>query len=482
MDAVKKPTENNTRRHSLDSSRYRIGLGFHPPSEIEPLPPAPSEQGHNERNEAAKGSIEKAADDAQSDDIDPQLLRLLESTRFSDGADEGQPSSPSNLLNLEHWSDLTQKTASDPLSELPGTEDSMKHTYELILNAMEYDVKIVDIQQVQFTELIGSGANMNVYKGIVNGSVVAIKRVRPFYSTSNTLRKAETTLPTLDMEIRVMSDLFLQDHENIAKLRALSWEISRDGELVPILIMDLAEPTCPSLYDLMQNLEKWDYGRKAYLISDIISGLNAIHAENIVHGDLKPENLLCFRRRPGGVIDQTMPLMLKLTDFGFSEDIHPDNQSHANTAAGGTEYWNAPECMPEAPYEMQPFARKTQRDLYSCGLVLWYILDSNLPLGPASGPEWESNRISIRADKISGAVYSRYTAWFPENMRRIWNPDAQADVDQFKAELEEELPFHYFSQNMMIRKIKSDPLFAEQVMFDELLFRGEGKVRISRSQ
>jgi hypothetical protein len=66
-------------------------------------------------------------------------------------------------------------------------------------------------------------------------------------------------------------------------------------------------------------------------------------------------------------------------------------------------------------------------------------------------------------------------------MRRIWNPDAQADVDRFKVELEEELPFHYFSQKMMIRKIKSDAVFAEQVMFDELLFRGEGKVHFCQS-
>jgi hypothetical protein len=34
---------------------------------------------------------------------------------------------------------------------------------------------------------------------------------------------------------------------------------------------------------------------------------------------------------------------------------------------------------------------------------------------------------------------------------------------------------------MMIRKIKSDAVFAEQVMFDELLFRGEGKVHFSQS-
>lgn len=466
----------NTRRHSLDSSRRRLGLGFHPPSEIQDLPHSPSTKDQNERNEEDKIPQGTPTDDAQRDEIDPQLLRLLKSTGFSDGADEGLPSSTSNLLNLEHWSDLTQQNTSDPLSEMPVTDSPMKHTYELIINAMEYDVKIVDIQQVQFTELIGSGANMNVYKGTFNGAVVAIKRVRPFHSTSHTLRKPENTLPTVDMEIRVMSDLFLQNHENIAKLLSLSWEISRDGELVPLLIMDLAEPSCPSLYDLMQDLEKWDYCRKAYLISDIVCGLNAIHAENIVHGDLKPENLLCFRRRPGGVIDQTMPLMLKLTDFGFSEDIHPDTQSGANVAAGGTEYWNAPECMPEAPEEMQPFARKKQRDLYSCGLVLWYILDSKLPLGPASGPEWEANRLSVRADKISGAVHSRYKTWFPENMRRIWSPGAQADVDKFKEELAEDLPFYQFSQNMMIQKIRSDPLFAEQVMFDELLFRGEGKV------
>jgi hypothetical protein len=176
MDTAKASTGDNTRRHSLDSSRHRLGLGFHPPSEIQELPHALSGTGHNERNED-KIPEQLATEDAESDDIDPQLLRLLESTGFSDRADEELPSSTSNLLNLEHWSDLTQRSTSGPLSELPGTESPIKHTCELILNATEYDVKIVDIQQVQFTELIGSGANTNVHKGTVSGSVVAIKRV-----------------------------------------------------------------------------------------------------------------------------------------------------------------------------------------------------------------------------------------------------------------------------------------------------------------
>jgi hypothetical protein len=177
MDTAKASTGDNTRRHSLDSSRHRFGLGFHPPSEIQGLPHALSGKGHNERSEKDKVSEQSATEDAESDDIDPRLLRHLKSTGFSDRADEELPSSTSNLLNLEHWSDLTQRSTSGPLSELPGTESPIKHTYELILNAMEYGVKIVDIQQVQFTELIGSGANTNVHKGTGSGSVVAIKRV-----------------------------------------------------------------------------------------------------------------------------------------------------------------------------------------------------------------------------------------------------------------------------------------------------------------
>lgn len=187
---------------------------------------------------------------------------------------------------------------------------------------MEYGVKIVDNKRVQYSELIGAGANMTVFKGTVNGKAVALKRIRPFHNETRQKRDLKVVLASLEMEIRVMSDVFLKGHENIAKLLAFTWETGEDGELVPVLIMDLATPGCSTLEQYMQQVDPRDFDSKAWMISDIVSGLTAIHEEKIVHGDLKPENILLFRRQTAGVLDEKMPAVAKISDFGFCEDVH----------------------------------------------------------------------------------------------------------------------------------------------------------------
>ncbi|KAH6955755.1 hypothetical protein BKA56DRAFT_603586 [Ilyonectria sp. MPI-CAGE-AT-0026] len=323
------------------------------------------------------------------------------------------PSGASGATNsLLNWS-------TGAISRNNSAKNPRAGTYQLVLAAMEYGVKIVDNKRVQYSELIGAGANMTVFKGTVNGKAVALKRIRPFHNETRQKRDLKVVLTSLEMEIRVMSDVFLKGHENIAKLLAFTWETGEDGELVPVLIMDLATPGCSTLEQYMQQVDPRDFDSKAWMISDIVSGLTAIHEEKIVHGDLKPE------KHP------PMPVA-KISDFGFCEDVH-EHRVLASDTAGGTEYWNAPECMPEAPDDVRPFARMTQRDMYSCGLII-------------CGPEWEKNR-----------QCARKRTWFLDSLRMVIA--TQDDTNSFYAELEDELPVHEFSYRLMIEKIKRDLFF-----------------------
>lgn len=54
------------------------------------------------------------------------------------------------------------------------------------------------------------------------------------------------------------------------------------------------------------------------LLLDIVSGVEYLHARNVIHGDLKPDNVLLK-------LDQSCPLgvVAKLTDFGLAVAVDP---------------------------------------------------------------------------------------------------------------------------------------------------------------
>jgi tRNA A-37 threonylcarbamoyl transferase component Bud32 len=85
----------------------------------------------------------------------------------------------------------------------------------------------------------------------------------------------------------------------------------------------------------------------------LLDALAHVHAAGIVHGDLKPSNLLL--RAPGQVV---------LADFGAAELTGGPLRSHANPGAAGTPLYFAPEQFQGAP--SSPAA-----DLYAVGAILW---------------------------------------------------------------------------------------------------------------
>ncbi|HEX3903903.1 MAG TPA: protein kinase [Polyangia bacterium] len=85
----------------------------------------------------------------------------------------------------------------------------------------------------------------------------------------------------------------------------------------------------------------------------LLATLAFLHGRGIVHGDLKPSNLLL--RAPGEVV---------LADFGAATLIDREARAPRLAEAGGTPLYLAPE-------QLQGAAASSETDLYAAGAILW---------------------------------------------------------------------------------------------------------------
>ena len=386
---------------------------------------------------------------------------------------DGQPIESDVPLDLRKWSNLSRQSDDKPQSFVDRTGPLAMTMTTLVYNAFVYDTPICNFADLTFSKVIGSGASMIVYEGKLKSRVVALKKLRLIPAQDARQDELLARLPTVDLELRVTSDTFLKSQENIVELIGFSWTLDDAGALTPVLIMELASPKHPTLADLIDQVPVTDFHIKGLMISDIIHGLTAIHEEKIIHGDLKPENILIFSCSSPG---RSRP-MAKLSDFGFCEDGAVTDVN--SSAAGGTEYWNAPECLTQAGPDLAKYSRKTSRDMYSFGLVSWYILSSTLPLGPDHGHHWEENREKAAALKVDGRVPTTYIHWVQNCLELTPLVNISADVNKFRQSLDDPIPAINFSAHVAVKKLKSDQAYFASKVADELLFRDEGKVGLS---
>ena len=107
------------------------------------------------------------------------------------------------------------------------------------------------------------------------------------------------------------------------------------------------------------------------LFLDIIQGLSHLHSLNIVHKDIKPNNLLLQFCDPVGKLD--VPRIL-ISDFGECQDVQQSVLSNRTGLTGTMEYV-PPELLVQDP--LLPFDKTS--DIWSAGLVLYFICFTFLP-------------------------------------------------------------------------------------------------------
>ena len=120
----------------------------------------------------------------------------------------------------------------------------------------------------------------------------------------------------------------------------------------------------------------------------VVKGLNYIHHSNILHRDLKPQNIFLFS---SGVI--------KIGDLGVGKQLE-SNENFATTFTG-TPYYLSPEICRGERYGIKS-------DMWSLGCILYEICTFNKPFNGINICDVISNILKGRFRPFDGLAYSCY--------------------------------------------------------------------------
>ncbi|XP_068741266.1 serine/threonine-protein kinase ULK3-like isoform X4 [Montipora capricornis] len=217
------------------------------------------------------------------------------------------------------------------------------------------------LEHYVMTEKLGQGTYATVYKAFKKGNtrdVVAIKCIQ-----KSSLSKTATE--NLLTEIELLKKL---DHEHIVKLKDFEW----NDEYI-FLIMEYCSGGDLSRFIRSRRVLPEETARR--FLRQLALALHFLHANEIAHMDLKPQNLLLSAKQNP---------VLKLADFGFAQYLHSEEQTQTMR---GSPLYMAPEMICSTKYD-------SSVDLWSVGVILYEALFGMAPFASGSFAELE---IKIRS-------------------------------------------------------------------------------------
>ncbi len=152
------------------------------------------------------------------------------------------------------------------------------------------------------------------------------------------------------------------------------------------------------------------------LLSAITVSLQVIHQNGIIHNDLKPANIFCPLNFGTDRFDYSSGYYLKLIDFSLADFVGNKNRSKPT----GTVGYMSPEMITKE-------ATGPASDLFSLGVIAYYMACGNLPFISGQNDPLEINNQVLEADRPSltgqGAEYSQATAALINSLMAVEQKD-----------------------------------------------------------
>jgi serine/threonine protein kinase len=199
-------------------------------------------------------------------------------------------------------------------------------------------------KDVQLHKLLGRGAFGEVWKGVVHGTEVAVKKL-----LIKDIKNERGIIQDFMREVQMMTKL---RHGNICQLMGVCME--KDNLM---LVMEYCQNG--DVHTLLNGQTPLTFFQRMQIARDVALSMNWLHCMNppILHLDLKPANFL---------LDKNMTV--KVADFGLAKI-----QGGKVEAGWGTQFYMSPEAQ-------RGDAVITEKaDVFSFGVCLWQLLSRENP-------------------------------------------------------------------------------------------------------
>lgn len=165
-------------------------------------------------------------------------------------------------------------------------------------------------------------------------------------------------------EYRILNHKSIRKHKNIVRLLSCCWrtvDVDTDHVIPNLVLEGTSLGDLEAFYRLSH--EKISMRRRLGLCIDVAKGVEALHLAGIVHGDIKPQNILVFKDKHRGFV-------VKIADFGASTLI--DHGKFPKKAGIGTPEFNAPECADhKAEFSEQGLLKV---DIFALAITLLFLI------------------------------------------------------------------------------------------------------------
>lgn len=237
--------------------------------------------------------------------------------------------------------DDTQKKPSSKAAARPSQKDGTKPAQK--------KKKTVQLGDFKLLKKLGQGGMGEVYLA----NQVSLDRQVALKILSKEMAKKPGFVERFVREARAMAKI---DHPNAVKVYAA--DSDKGLNYVGIEYID-----GQSMQDWIDKLETLSVGDAINVTLSCADALNHAHELNLIHRDIKPDNILVTRK---GVV--------KVADFGLAKALDDEDMSMTQSGTGlGTPLYMPPEQARDA----KNVDHRT--DIYALGCTLYYFLTGKLP-------------------------------------------------------------------------------------------------------
>src|SRR5690606_9401145 len=201
-------------------------------------------------------------------------------------------------------------------------------------------------------EKIGGGGMADVYlaRDVILERCVAVKILRLDFSNN------EEFIRRFHREAQSATSLV---HPNIVSI----YDVGEEDDNIYYIVMEYVNGE--TLKQYIQNHSPIPVNKAIDIMQQLVSAIKHAHQNNIIHRDIKPQNILIDKK---GTV--------KVTDFGIATALTSTTITQTNSLIGSVHYIS--------PEQARGATATKKSDIYSLGIVLFEMLTGRLPFSGES--------------------------------------------------------------------------------------------------